>query len=189
MATIQNTQATVEDLYLVEGKAELVHGKIETMGPTGENHAIISGVIYISLYNYSKRTGLGRAFPDNTGFLCDLPDRKSFSPDASFYDDRKPRSGRKFLPEPPLFAVEIRSENDYGRMAELKMAEKRQDYFAAGTKAVWDVDPDGPVVIRLYLEGSPESPLEFCRGEIAHAEPILNGWSIPVDEILDEIEN
>jgi Uma2 family endonuclease len=46
-------------------------------------------------------------------------------------------------------------------MAELKMAEKRQDYFAAGTKAVWDVDPDGLVVIRLYLAESPESPVEF----------------------------
>ena len=70
-------------------------------------------------------------------------------------------------------------------MAELKMAEKRQDYFAAGTKAVWDVDPDGLVVIRLYLEGSPESPLEFRRGEIAHAEPVLSGWKLSVDSLFD----
>jgi Uma2 family endonuclease len=65
------------------------------------------------------------------------------------------------------------------------MAEKRQDYFAAGTKAVWDVDPDGPVVIRLYLAESPESPVEFHRGDVAHAEPILNGWELSVESLFD----
>ena len=189
MSTVERTQATIEDLYLVEGKAELVHGKIETMSPSGYNHLRMSGAIFGALLGYQKSIGKGMAFGDGGGFLCNLPNRKSFSPDCGFYLGEKPRNRQKFLPEPPLFAVEIRSENDYGRMAELKMAEKRQDYFAAGTKAVWDVDPDGPVVIRLYLEGSPESPVDFHRGEIAHAEPILNGWSIPVDEILDEIEN
>lgn len=29
------TRATIEDLYKVEGKAELVHGKIVLMSPTG----------------------------------------------------------------------------------------------------------------------------------------------------------
>ncbi len=62
-----------------------------------------------------------------------------------------PQNPDDFLPEPPTFAVEIRSKNDKGPKSLQRMAEKRQDYFAAGTKAVWDVDPDGPVVIRLYL--------------------------------------
>ena len=42
---------------------------------------------------------------------------------------------------PPAFAAEVRSENDSGLAAESEMADKRSDYFAAGTLVVWDVDP------------------------------------------------
>jgi Uma2 family endonuclease len=46
----------------------------------------------------------------------------------------------KFFEGAPVFAVEVRSEGDYGPAAERELAEKRADYFAAGTLAVWDVD-------------------------------------------------
>jgi len=35
--------------------------------------------------------------------------------------------------------VGVRSENDYGLAAEGELATKRADYFAAGTRVVWDV--------------------------------------------------
>ena len=185
MSTVEKTQATIEDLYLVEGKAELVHGKVETMSPSGFRHLRMNDTIVESLRLYERSTRSGFACGDGGGFLCDLPHRKSFSPDSSYYTGEIPQNPDDFLPEPPTFAVEIRSKNDKGPKSLQRMAEKRQDYFAAGTKAVWDVDPDGPVVIRLYLAGSPESPLEFRRGEIAHAEPVLSGWKLPVDSLFD----
>src|SRR5206468_6473434 len=37
-------------------------------------------------------------------------------------------------------AVEVRSDEDRGPAAERSMAAKRDDYFAAGSQAVWDVD-------------------------------------------------
>ena len=67
--------------------------------------------------------------PDNAGFACNLPHRKSFSPDAAYYTG--PRAGMRFYPEPPDFAAEIRSEGDYGTVAENAMRDKRADYFAA----------------------------------------------------------
>jgi hypothetical protein len=114
-----------------------------------------------------------------------LPHWKSFSPDCSYYTGEIPQNPIDFLPETEAFAVEIRSKNDKGPKSLQRMTEKRQDYFAACIKAVWDVDPDGPVVIRLYLAESPESPLEFHRGEMPDAEPILNGWKLPVDSLFD----
>ena len=39
----------------------------------------------------------------------------------------------KFFQGAPVFAVEVRSEGDYGPRAEREMAAKRADYFAAGT--------------------------------------------------------
>ncbi len=47
----------------------------------------------------------------------------------------------RFIEGPPTFAVEVRSENAYTPAAEIEIAAKRADYFAAGTLVVWDVDP------------------------------------------------
>jgi Uma2 family endonuclease len=188
MATTIFWEATVDDLARVEGKAELVDGKIHEMSPSGFLHSRIAMRILFSLAKYEDTTKSGFAFGDGGGFLCDLPHRKSFSPDAGYYDGALPQNSSDFLPEPPKFAVEIRSKSDYGPAAESTLASKRADYFAAGTRAVWDVDAEGPAIVRLYLASNAESPVEFRRGEIAHAEPVLPGWRLPVNDILKELD-
>jgi Uma2 family endonuclease len=125
---------------------------------------------------------LGRAYGDSVGFIVNLPNRKSFSPDAAFYVG--PRAGAKFLQGAPIFAVEVRSEGDYGRRAEEKMARKRADYFAAGTLAVWDVDVLRDKVITCYNADDPDTPKVFKCGELADAGLALPGWSMPVDDLF-----
>ncbi len=85
----------------------------------------------------------------------------------------------------PLFAAEVRSEGDYGPKAEREMAEKRRDYFAAGTKVVWDVDLLSDDVVRVYRADSPDKPTIYRRGEMAEAEPAVPGWKFPVDELFE----
>ena len=137
MTTIEHP--LIQALYRVEGKAEIVNGKIVPLPMTGEVPGYAGDAISASLFHYARRTQRGRAVGDGKGFLTDLPHRQSFSPDVAFYTG--PLSGMKFYPQAPDFAVEVRSENDYGPAAERAMAAKRADYFAAGTKlVVWDVD-------------------------------------------------
>ena len=176
--------ATIEDLYKVEGKAELVCGEIEHLMPTGIDPGFAGDEIAFSLRQYVRQTGTGRAVADNKGFHVDLPNRKSFSPDAAYYIG--PHSGIKFYEGAPIFAVEARSESDYGPKAELKMAEKRADYFAAGTRVVWDVDTLSEDVVKKYTADNPDRPVIFRRGDIADAEPAVPGWTIPVDDLFDE---
>ncbi len=64
------------------------------------------------------------------------------------------------------------------------MAEKRTDYFAAGTLVVWDVDVLRERVVRVYRADSPDRPMIYRSGEVAEAEPVLPGWSMPVDDLL-----
>jgi Uma2 family endonuclease len=172
----------IAELYHVEGKAEIVDGKIERMSPTGDEPASAGIEITVSLRAYARNHG-GRAYGDNVAFLTNLPNRKSFSPDASYYTG--PRAGKKFLPMPPDFAAEVRSESDYCPAAERKMARKRADYFAAGTKVVWDVDLDSDAVVRVYRASSPDEPTIYRRGEVAEAEPAVPGWTMPVDELFE----
>jgi len=178
------TQATVEDLARVpeNGKAELVNGELVLMSPTGGYPSYVSGEIYSSLRDYAKKTRSGHAIPDNAGFIVDLPNRGSFSPDAAFHTGPLSMS---FIEGAPIFAVEVRSKGDYGPTAEREMADKRADYFAAGTKSVWDVDILGDIVVRLYTSDSPTVPKEFKRGEIADAGAALPGWTMNVDDMFN----
>jgi Uma2 family endonuclease len=92
----------------------------------------------------------------------------------------------KFFEGTPLFAVEVRSEGDYGPKAEKDMAAKRADYFAAGTLVVWDVDLLSEDVVRVYRASDPDNPTIYRRGEIAEAEPAVPEWTMPVDDLFDE---
>ena len=183
MATQASTAELVAALYRIPGKAEIVAGEIVLMSPTGDLPSRAAAAIYRSLWDYQQRTRSGRAYTDNIGFLVDLPQRKSFSPDASFYVG--PPAGAKFLQGAPIFAAEVRSEDDYGPAAERSMAQKRADYFAAGTQVVWDVDVLREGLIRAYRATVPDVPAVYRRGELAEAEPALPGWSFPVDDIFE----
>jgi Uma2 family endonuclease len=177
-------RAAVDDLYHVpeSGKAEIVNGELVLMPPTGGVPGRSGGEIYVSLREYERRTGSGYAFPDNVGFIVDLPNRRSFSPDAAFYVG--PLKGGQFLDGAPVFAVEVRSEGDYGPAAERAMAEKRADYFAAGTLVVWDVDVLKENLVRVFRAADPQNPAVYGKGQLAEAEPALPGWSMPVDDLL-----
>jgi len=122
-----NTRATIDDLYKVEGKAELVNGEIVEMQPAGDEPSVTGGEIFANLRDYARRTRRGRAYPDSAGFKVNLPHRESFSPDAAYHIGQ--RTGLEFLEGAPIFAVEVRSKGDYGPAAERARKEKRTDSF------------------------------------------------------------
>ncbi len=182
IVTDPTTEQLIAELYKVDGKAEIVEGRVMMMGGTGDMPSSAAAAIMVSLRLHSKTAG-GRAYGDNAAFLVNLPNRKSFSPDAAYYIG--PRTRMKFLSEAPVFAAEVRSEGDYGPVAEQKMAEKRADYFAAGTKVVWDVDLLSDDVIRVYRADLPTKPTVYRCGETAETEPAVPGWKFEVNELFD----
>ncbi len=177
-------KATIEDLYHIpeDGKAEIVNGELVVTEPTGSLPGRAAGAIYASLREFEHRAKAGLAYPDNVGFIVELPNRGSFSPDAAFYMGKN--TGMKFLEGAPVFAAEVRSESDYGPAAEARIAAKRADYFAAGTIVVWDVDLLSNEVIRVYRASEPDKPKIYRRGEVAEAEPAVPGWRMPADELF-----
>jgi len=177
------TRATITDLYAMTDKAELVQGEIVKMPPTGDMPSSAGGFIYASLLAHARATGIGRAYTDNVGYVVRLPHRESFSPDVSFHTG--PRSQMRFLEGAPVFAVEVRSENDYGPTAERVMAQKRADYFACGTLVVWDVDLLGDDVVRAYRADQPYTPTIFRHGDTADAEPAVPGWTLSVNALFE----
>ena len=175
---------TVKDLYATAQKAEWVDGALVLMAPTGGTPGRVGDAIFASLFAYARQTGVGRAVGDNKGFLVLLPHRRSFSPDAAYWTGPDP--GMRFYEGAPVFAVEVRSEHDNGASAERALARKRIDYFAAGTQVVWNVDTQGPDVIRVYRTESPYIPTIYRQGDVAEAEPAVPGWTLSVNELLGQ---
>jgi Uma2 family endonuclease len=177
--------ATLDDLLKVEGKAELIAGRIVRYMPTGYQPNRVAGRIFRSLDDHAEATGQGVAFTDSMGFgIPKLPSgRESFSPDASFCVGPPPANKRKFVRGAPTFAAEVRSEGDYGDAAEAEMAAKRADSFLAGTLVVWDVDPIAQCVWKYQVD-APDQPVRFHRGDPADAEPAVPGWRMPVDPMF-----
>lgn len=187
----ERRRAAIEGLHRVpdNGKAEIIHGGVVRMSPTGAKPGRTAGRIFISLSQYEEHRsqieeGVGYAFSDNVGFLVNSPGRDSFSPDAAWYTGPLGEDEMDFLPGAPAFAVEVRSKGDYGPKAEREIREKIQDYFAAGTSVVWDVDTRGMDVVKVYRATAPEAPTTYRRGDVAEAEPAVPGWTMPVDSLF-----
>jgi Uma2 family endonuclease len=174
-------RATIDDLYDVEGKAELIGGRIVHFMASGHSPSRVALRIAMKLDSYAEQVGRGFAYGDGIGFA--VPEltsgRESFSPDASYYVGPLPANRMRFIEGPPTFAVEVRSEYDYGPAADAEYAAKRTDYFEAGTQVVWDVDPVAGTVAR-YTAAAPDQPTTFRIGDQADAEPALLGWRVDV---------
>ena len=185
MSTITTPRATLDDLYRVEGKAELLGGSIVQLMPSGDLPGTVAEEIFVSLRLHARATGLGFAHADGVGYsVPELPSgRESFSPDASYSTGPRPTNRMRFVTGAPTFAVEVRSENDYGPRAERELADKRADYFQAGTLVVWDVDPLAETVA-CYRASAPTTPVLWRRGDVAEAEPAVPGWRLQVEEIF-----
>ncbi len=187
MAPATTAPASLDDLMRVDGKAELISGRIVPLMPSGYLPGKVARRITRSLEDYVEAGHPGEPIADNVGygFSTPLPSgRQSLSPDSSLYLGPLPQDQMKFVRDnPPAFAAEVRSENDYGPAKDREYADKRKDYFFAGTLAVWDVDPKAQT-ITLYRAAAPLTPVVFRRGEVADAEPAVPGWRLPVDELF-----
>jgi Uma2 family endonuclease len=188
MSSVTQTPATLDDLARVEGKAELIAGRIVRFMPSGDAPTEAAFEIAVRLREYARNRGVGVAYPDGLGYALKTPlpnGRLSFSPDASYYNGPRPKNRMRFIEGVPTLAVEVRSENDYTPSAEAEQAAKRADYFAAGTPVVWDVDPVAQT-ITVYRSTAPNQPVVYGRGQEAEAEPALPGWRLPIDEIFPQ---
>ena len=180
------TAATLDDLMKVEGKAELIAGRIVTFMPSGYWPVAIAKRILLTLEKYVENGASGTVVPDPVAYGFDQPlpsGRQSFCPDISFYTGRMPKKHMGYIRGFPIFAVEVRSKSDYGPAMDREYEEKRNDYFTAGTEIVWDVDPEAET-IAAYRAGDPATPIVYRLGDVADAEPVLPGWRLSVDELF-----
>ena len=159
---------------------ELVKGELVMMTPAGSYHAQVEDNIYPLLSLFIRKNKLGRTRPSDAGFLLARDPDTVRSPDIAFIrSDRvssTPQHGY-FVGAPDL-AVEIRSPND--RPGEI--GRKTQEYLAAGTIVVWDIDPRTKTVT-IYRKDT--EPHVLREAETLTEEELLPGFSLPIKDVFD----
>ncbi len=177
--------ATLADLKRVKGKSELVDGRIVEYPPMVVGQAVVAGRVQRSLYDHAEATGVGEVGTRSLGYVVPRlrSGRESFCAEATYYTGPLPTDPWGFMPGPPTLAVEVRGPGEDDPAAEQARADKRADYFEAGTLVVWDVDPwDG--WIDCYRVNTPDTPQRFGPSDTADAEPAVPGWRLGVDWLM-----
>ena len=100
-------------------------------------------------------------------------------PGVAFYSWAK-LPGRKIPTDPipelaPDLAVEVLSRSN----TRGEMQEKLKDYFFAGVRLVWYVNPTTETV-EVYT--APDSPTTLNTGDTLTGDPVLPGFSVPVGD-------
>ena len=138
--------ATLDDLYRVEGKAELVSGKIIHYVASGDVPSEVAFEIAVRLAHIREAdAALARHYPDGLGYAMIPPlssGRESFQPDASYYTGPLAKESHAICRR--CAGIRRRSPRAKAIMAprrKSKWPRNETDYFEAGTLIVWDVDP------------------------------------------------
>lgn len=80
---------------------------------------------------------------------------------------------------PPDIAVEILSEGN----TRAEIERKRGEYFAAGTKLVWEIDPDSRTVA-VYTD--PNTHTDMTATDTLTGDPVLPGFALPLADLFND---
>lgn len=102
-------------------------------------------------------------------------------PDVSFINPEKWRAWREHRPAiadfGPDIAVEVLSKGN----TRAEMARKRREYFAAGTRLVWEVNPRRHTVT-VYT--SPTTSTRLTEADTLTGGDVLPGFALPLAELF-----
>lgn len=178
------TATEADQLRLVNGEpkrlVELIDGVL-VQKPIGYRESLLAATLITILGNYIRSKNLGLlSAPDA---IMRMKAGRNRLPDISFIPwDRLPSDDAHLQPIAPYcgdLMVEIVSEGNTKR----EMARKRREYFAAGARLVWIVDPDARTV-DVYTD--PKDRLTLTVSDVLTGEPVMPGFALPLKELFDD---
>jgi Uma2 family endonuclease len=158
---------------------ELVRGVPRVCEPPGGVHGVIAGRIVARLADHVERLGLGTVLVEAGYILQRGPDTVR-GPDVSFVSIARLQPDQipeQFIRGAPDLAIEILSPSS--RWSEVE--EKIADYFAAGARLVWVLDPGERRAIVRYPDRPPGI---VAAGESLDGEEVVPGFALALAELF-----
>lgn len=143
MSSTTTKLVTADELLMMPDDGshyELVKGELKRMPPTGRAHGEVTMELAVPLHQYVKLNKLGQVYAAETGFKLESNPDTVRAPDIAFVRAERIQSAGRvegYGEGAPDLAVEVLSPGNTKR----EMAEKVEDYFAAGARLVWIVSP------------------------------------------------
>lgn len=160
-----------------EKQIEKVNGKEEIKNMSGAKAGGIATRLSAEIWFFVRANKLGRVYGPDTMFTIGKNDRM---PDVSFVAKEKipkrgePLSKWKFAPD---LAIEVISPNDIYD----KIFDKLNEYFSAGVKQVWLVEPRFE---RVRIYNSPDESKTFHKTDELTCEEILPDFKLKLNDIF-----
>lgn len=179
----QQALMTAEELFELPNddyKYELVQGELIRMAPTGGEHGVSTVRIGRILDEYVEAHDLGICSGAETGFILQRDPDIVRAPDAAFIAKaRIPETGipTAYWPFAPDLAVEVTSPSDRFTAVQTKISE----YFSAGTRLVWVVEPATRTV---YVYRSPHDVQALGEDAELSGEDVLPGFRCAVRRLF-----
>jgi Uma2 family endonuclease len=179
--------ATVQDVLDVERRegiaCELVEGVLVEK-PMGLIESRLAVWLASLLTQFIVPRNLGIVTGEQ-GTMQIMPDLVRI-PDVAFTSwERLP--GRRQPAEPvPLLAPDLAVEVLSASNTPGEMTRKREDYFQAGVRLVWEIDPDARTVA-VYT--APVSPVQtLSEVETLDGGAVLPGFALPLAQLFGELD-
>lgn len=173
---------TIQDMYSIKSdhgeRYELMKGMLRVSEPPGFTHGDVALNIGMLLKLYVKKHRLGKVVTESGFILTHNPDSVR-GPDIAFvYAERlKGKFLDSFFNGAPDLAVEVLSPND--RFPEVE--QKIWQYFEAGGRMVWIVDP-AEQTVSVRRPGQDAQRLE--GKDLLDGEDVVPGFSCRVWELF-----
>jgi Uma2 family endonuclease len=178
--------ATEKDVLEIRARTgllcELVYGVLVEKG-MGFRESLLAGVLLTCLSNFVRPRNLGLVTGESG--MMRLAAGLVRIPDVAFISwERLPNRRVPSEPIPglaPDLAVEVLSASNTRR----EMARKRQEYFAAGVRLVWLVEP---VARTVEVYTTPEQFTLLHEEDTLDGGAVLPGFVLPVREVFAELD-
>ena len=160
---------------------ELVAGRVVRMTPTNPTHGRIEVNVAAALKQFVRTQNLGVVMAGEVGVFTSRNPDTVRAPDVLFLSHERDAHRRRqqgFLDVAPELTVEILSPTDRPDQVRRKLGE----YFAAGVRLVWVIDPATRTVQVHHGRGE---PLSLAPGAVLTGEDVLPGFELPVDDIFE----
>ena len=159
---------------------ELVRGHLKVMELPGGLHGRIGMRLSFLLMQHVIAQRLGTVLPQDTGYILARNPDTVRAPDVSFLSRERvaPNEiGAGYIEGAPDLAVEVLSPGD--RMSEVE--EKIDEYFGAGGRLAWVVDPKRARV-SVYAPG--RTPVVLGEDDTLEGDDVVPGFRCLVREVL-----
>jgi Uma2 family endonuclease len=160
-------------------KQELVRGRVVTMSNPGWRHGEVQGNVYFAIKLFLKSNKIGRVAVES-GVITDRKPDTVRGPDVSYYSKERLPLDQELIgwhDQAADLCVEVVSPSNTKK----ELRAKIKEYFFAGVRMVWVVDPEDRSVVVLR---APDEGRTLYDDAILDGGDVLPGFSCKVSDLF-----